>query len=357
MDSILGHERSMSAAFQSQIPLLNTRTDVSAIAESNVEAFLKSTIFRQLLESKRFFDVIIVESVWLTSLIGLGNHFNAPVISISPGWESREFYGLTATPSLRSFMPIMVNSYTDKMSFWQRLQNQLTQHLLFFMHILEMPRKQTIYEKMFYISNSAKFYQLHQSVALIIINSDSASDAPRPLMPHIIEVGGLAIQSNDSHILPNEIQTFLDDAEFEVIYFTFGSEIDLTSMASSSVQSILYLFREMSNIKFLVKGDDDLKALTHNISNVLVRSWLPQKAILQHPNMKCFITHGGHNSIHESIYYGKPVIAIPFKFDQLLNARWAQEKGFGIELQQSQITRPVLKSAVESILYNSRFVI
>jgi glucuronosyltransferase len=37
--------------------------------------------------------------------------------------------------------------------------------------------------------------------------------------------------------------------------------------------------------------------------NVMLQKWLPQQDVLGHPNVKLFITHGGHGSILDTIYH------------------------------------------------------
>uniref|UniRef100_A0A914VX53 UDP-glucuronosyltransferase n=1 Tax=Plectus sambesii TaxID=2011161 RepID=A0A914VX53_9BILA len=69
--------------------------------------------------------------------------------------------------------------------------------------------------------------------------------------------------------------------------------------------------------------------LASNVKNVYLESWVPQVDLLGHPNVKAFVTHGGQNSILETVYAGKPVLTIPCFADQFRNAAMVEKKGFG----------------------------
>ncbi|KAH9476195.1 UDP-glycosyltransferase 84A1 [Psilocybe cubensis] len=48
----------------------------------------------------------------------------------------------------------------------------------------------------------------------------------------------------------------------------------------------------------------------------LISKWVPQQYILSHPATGWFMTHGGHNSVIETLGSGIPVICWPFEADQ-----------------------------------------
>lgn len=319
-----------------------------------------STNFQRFLKSKRKFDIVIVESMFCEELLGLGHHFGAPIISIASVFESTEMNGFTAMPVFKSFMPTIYMSYTDKMNFWERLHNMFSYLVIYYVSKpLNWPNIQKNYELMFAgTENLPSLVELKKNVSLIILNSHPAITPFRPLMPHMIEVGGLMVKPNEVEPLPNDLQAFLDEAHFGAVYFSLGTVCNTTDILIDSNMLILRTFSELNTIRFLVKGDKALLNLLPNmpnVPNVRIQSWFPQKAILRHPNLKCFITHGGLNSIQESIWWAKPVVIIPFIFDQFINAQLATEKGYGVKILYNEMTSNIFKQAIEKVLYNERF--
>ena len=64
--------------------------------------------------------------------------------------------------------------------------------------------------------------------------------------------------------------------------------------------------------------------------NMTGAEFLSQPAILPHVDL--VITHGGNNTVTESIHFGKPMIVLPLFWDQYDNAQRVEEIGFGVRL-------------------------
>ena len=56
----------------------------------------------------------------------------------------------------------------------------------------------------------------------------------------------------------------------------------------------------------------------------------------------------------EAVYFGKPLVGIPFFFDQALNMEIAAQKGFGISVPIETLTADKISTAVRKVLGNSR---
>ena len=62
---------------------------------------------------------------------------------------------------------------------------------------------------------------------------------------------------------------------------------------------------------------------------------MPQVELLNDKRLFAFITHGGGNSILESIYYGKVLIGFPLEADQQGSCFRVERMGLGYSLQTS----------------------
>ncbi|KAF7264251.1 hypothetical protein GWI33_000426 [Rhynchophorus ferrugineus] len=89
--------------------------------------------------------------------------------------------------------------------------------------------------------------------------------------------------------------------------------------------------------------------------NVLINKWIPQVAILEHPNVKLFITQGGLQSTEEAIAAHKPIIGIPFHSDQTSNVDTCVKYGMGKMLDLEDITVERLRSYINEIMDNPSF--
>lgn len=68
--------------------------------------------------------------------------------------------------------------------------------------------------------------------------------------------------------------------------------------------------------------------------------WLPQSALLAHPNVKCVCTHLGWNSTTEALASGTPMLGVPIAADQPMNASLVGRLGCGIALDSADKTIP-----------------
>ena len=83
-------------------------------------------------------------------------------------------------------------------------------------------------------------------------------------------------------------------------------------------------------------------------ANWLVREFLPQVAVLERAALA--VTHGGNNSVTESLLFGVPMLVLPFSTDQFAGAAAIEKAGLGRVLDPNAASAGELRLAAEALL-------
>src|SRR5204862_2081066 len=75
---------------------------------------------------------------------------------------------------------------------------------------------------------------------------------------------------------------------------------------------------------------------------------VPQPAILG--GVDAVITHGGNNTVTESLHFGTPMVVLPLFWDQYDNAQRVDELGLGIRLDTYRCDREDLTGGIDRLL-------
>ena len=90
------------------------------------------------------------------------------------------------------------------------------------------------------------------------------------------------------------------------------------------------------------------KALGPAPENFTVEQYVPQLSVLEKADL--FITHGGMNSISESVMYGVPMIVVPNTIEQAINAARIEKLQAGQYLDPGQLTSAGIRRAADMVL-------
>ncbi|KXN66850.1 glycosyltransferase family 1 protein, partial [Conidiobolus coronatus NRRL 28638] len=178
-----------------------------------------------------------------------------------------------------------------------------------------------------------------------IANSYVGLENARNIPSHIHPIG--PILSGDTPPLPEELQSFMN-THSKVLYVAFGTLVKPTQ--ELLIKLLSHLQRVLNHgildgiIWGLPKTDlktfpksfkvDNIEYTTGQIvegthDKIKILNWAPQQSILHHPSTKLFLSHGGLDSIYESMDAGVPMLILPFLADQPRNAMLVTESGLG----------------------------
>jgi UDP:flavonoid glycosyltransferase YjiC (YdhE family) len=176
-----------------------------------------------------------------------------------------------------------------------------------------------------------------------IANSYVGLENARNIPSHVYPIG--PILTGDTPALPEELQSFMD-IHGKVLYVAFGTMVKLSQ---DVILKLLIHFQRAINenvldgvVWGLPRNDIDLLPKTFKSGNVeystaqivegthdkiKILKWAPQQSILNHPSTKLFLSHGGLDSIYESMNANIPMLILPFLGDQPRNAMLIAETG------------------------------
>jgi MGT family glycosyltransferase len=161
----------------------------------------------------------------------------------------------------------------------------------------------------------------------------------QPLGPTWTNLEASVRSTDDPWELPDELRSGKDP----LLYLSLGS------LGSADVELMRKLIASLADTRYRVivsKGPqhDQLELA----SNMVGEEFLPQASIL--PMVDLVITHGGNNTVTESLWFGRPMVVLPLFWDQYDNAQRMHETGFGRRLDTYRHEPQELTGAIDELL-------
>ncbi|KAF7723896.1 hypothetical protein EC973_001519 [Apophysomyces ossiformis] len=205
--------------------------------------------------------------------------------------------------------------------------------------------------------------------SLKLVNNFYGIEAARPMGPLVEFVGPILTRTYDS--LTEQLQQFLDTHP-RVAYIAFGQHAVPTYADSTLLLTALFENIEQGTLDgFLWAGPSDdfpssvttLSGKTYLIAdlftsnqtvtskNALAVQWAPQQAVLHHPSVIVFVSHGGLGSANEALFAGKRLVIFPFFADQPRNSVKLERDGVAVRLtrhaSQVEATQAIRKAVLD----------
>ncbi|XP_065223737.1 UDP-glucosyltransferase 2-like [Planococcus citri] len=347
--SLLGNVGSRSHNDCSKKGTYESIRSASRSEENVCDKVFNSKAFQdELLFSKKSFDVVFVEIfLFYKCYLPIAKKLKAPVIGVvtTKPWDIADL----AIQNIRHLADVPEGvSHWRFDDFYYRLYNLWTHAVRRYVWPFDVVK---VLNK-FHRDNADKLkpYEGYLDIEPVLIFSNGHhSILPRASNPNVIEIGGIQVQP--AKPLPQKIQKFIDEADHGVILFTFGSIAKVSSLSADVVNIFLEVFRSIPQ-RVLWKFEGSLQDVPNN---VMVMDWLPQRDILEHVNVRAFISHCGLSGMYEAIYTATPIISCPLMFDQPSNAAILEHLGVAVHLDIESVTKDSLLSVINSIFNDTRY--
>lgn len=87
--------------------------------------------------------------------------------------------------------------------------------------------------------------------------------------------------------------------------------------------------------------------------HILFIKHVPQLALL--PHMSAVVSHGGYNTVCETLAHGLPLVVAPIRDDQPINAQLVADAGAGVRVRFARLRAPELAGALAAVLDDPRY--
>jgi UDP:flavonoid glycosyltransferase YjiC (YdhE family) len=186
---------------------------------------------------------------------------------------------------------------------------------------------------------------------LVLVNSTFGLEYPRSLPPRIRMVGPMLPSATET--LPLELANWLTSG-LPVVYVNLGTIArpwrELLRRMADGFEA------EDFRTLWVVPAEVQEMLPPRLPPSVRVIDWVPsQLAVLQHPNVRAFVSHCGTNSVQESVWAGTPVVGIPLFAAQRDMALRLQDAGVGSWLDKHRFTPEQLREHVRQACSSDEF--
>lgn len=203
--------------------------------------------------------------------------------------------------------------------------------------------------------------------SLKLINNFYGLEVARPVGPLVKFVG--PIMPSTYREMDTATSDFLSSHQ-KVVYVAFGHHIIPTtqefekvlvslvdSVEEGTVDGFIWATVHVSEFPEKIVTSKGTKLnLTDILQNPLKYphykfvKWAPQFAILAHPSTALFMTHGGANSIFESLYTGKKMLVHPYLADQPANGQVMADAGVALVNNRFKVTSKEITAKIRTLV-------
>ncbi|KAI9291106.1 UDP-Glycosyltransferase/glycogen phosphorylase [Neoconidiobolus thromboides FSU 785] len=301
-------------------------------------------------------DLMICDFI-ANACIDLAKQYSIPLIVTM---QTTDGLGITHSPYVINnleYGPL----YTNELSLLQRIKALIINPIKGIYYLMPLINRLNKIRKKYNVSKSYTVFGDNENYSLNLANTFTGFEPAINLQPNLHHIGPIL-----SKII-TEIENYLN-IKSKVLYVGFGSLSVLNEELSE--QLMLLLLKLIDNEIFdgiiISLGKTELKDIKkeilfnnqyynihkmikfNNNDNIKFYSWTPQTNILNHDNVKLFLSHCGLESSFESIAAKKPILCMPLFGDQFRNTRKLSDLGISKYVDKDNINFQLI---IQDILY------
>ncbi|CAP22296.2 Protein CBR-UGT-58 [Caenorhabditis briggsae] len=306
--------------------------------------------FDRLVEKK--FSTVIVDDLYNPCGVLIAGLKKSVYIYWSITGLRTESAWANQSPSPPSYLPVAGTGLTDDLTFSERVYNVASylKQLYLHQHIVQ-PRVDAVFQK--HYPGVSTMFDIERNASINFVNTPPIFDFSRPYMPRVNFVG--AIQCRKAKELPKEFATKISEHPEGFVVLSTGFSAQWTKSPESTRQAYLKAFKSFPKLLFIWQFNGKLPEGSKAPSNLITKPWLQLQDLLGHEQCRCHVSHGGLNSVIESVYHGVPVVGVPLTargYDNLLRIT---ARDSGVMIEKSEFNGDTLTAAIREVTKNEKY--
>ncbi|KAH8548333.1 hypothetical protein BGW37DRAFT_523363 [Umbelopsis sp. PMI_123] len=263
--------------------------------------------------------------------------------------------------------PFSPQPTTEHQSIWTRFYDKYIEGLIILSQLGPLFKETVNIRKELGISSANNFFPDKLGDSVKLVNNFFGLELARSIGPLVRYVG--PVMPSEYPQMDASTLDFLNSHQ-KIIYIAFGhhatpstpeAEKLLISLVDSVEEGTVdgFIWATM-RVRHFPKKVVSTRGTKLNVTDILHNSskyphykfakWAPQFAILSHPSTALFMTHGGANSIFESLYNGKKMLVHPFFADQPANAKILSDAGVALSNNRQKLTTKSIVSNIRTLV-------
>ncbi|UMM33004.1 hypothetical protein L5515_006631 [Caenorhabditis briggsae] len=283
----------MALYWKTEVTPWNMNTIFSVFTDSMRQGcanFLRNKDVYDSMKSRNF-DVGIYEPL---SVCGLGFMYAIGIrrtISASSCVFYDSVLNVVGEPLELSHVPAQTSKFGEDMSLSERVHNYQMSKALEGVNFKGFEVETKLYQEHFDVPD---WRELMLDSSFHFVNAIPYLDFPRTVTQKTISIGGISIDMEfiESQKLSKEWSDVLDTRKHNML-ISFGSLVRSQDMPIEWRRGLLEAIRSEPNVTFIWKYESDDVSWAKGVSNIHFSKWVPQTALLNHPRLSAFLTHGG----------------------------------------------------------------